>query len=74
MTSVIAKFFMTLFTVMIANRIIMTILGIVIGFLLYKYITDPRYIANLLNTIKEFFGNLGSSKSEEIKQTVALLF
>ncbi len=77
MTSIIAKFFLALFATMIAHRIVFTILGIAIGFLLYKYITDPKYVINLLNNAKEFFENLknsGISKPEDVQETVALLF
>ncbi len=77
MTSIIAKVFLGIFATMIAHRIIATLLGIAIGFLIYKYFTDPKYIVNLFNNLKgifESFKESGLSKPEDVKETVALLF
>lgn len=77
MTSFIIKFFAGMLAMVIAHRIVSALFGILIGFLLYKYITDPKYITNLIKTIKDMFDSFGSVdilKREEVKETAMLLF
>lgn len=77
MGSIIIKFFAGMIALMIAHRIVSTLFAILIGFLLYKYITDPRYISNLVKTIKNMIDGFGGSslpKPESVKETAMLLF
>ncbi len=77
MGSFIIKFFTGMIALMIAHRLVSTLFAILIGFLLYKYITDPKYITNLVKTIKDMidgFGGSGLPKPESAKETAMLLF
>ncbi len=77
MGSFIIKFFTGMIALMIAHRLVSTFFAILIGFLLYKYITDPKYITNLVKTIKDMidgFGGIGLPKPESAKETAMLLF
>lgn len=77
MGSFIIKFFTAMIALMIAHRLVSTFFAILIGFLLYKYITDPKYITNLVKTIKDMidgFGGIGLPKPESAKETAMLLF
>jgi len=77
MTSFIIKFFAGMLALIVAHRIISILFALLIGFLLYKYITDPKYITNLIKSIKDIidgFGGDALKKSESAKETAMLLF
>lgn len=77
MTSFIIRFFAGMLALVLAHRIISGLFAIAIGFLLYKYITDPKYISNLVKVIKDIinsFGGSGLPEPESVKEIAALAF
>lgn len=77
MISYLAKIFTSIIAELIAYRLLATIVGIIIGFLIYKYITDPKYVINLFENIRNIFGSSSelavSSETEGLKETVGSL-
>ena len=67
MGSIIIKFFTGMIAMMIAHRLISTILAIAFCFLLYKFFTDPRSLTKMFENLREMINGFGGAKIEKVK-------